>query len=215
MDISPPRLRLVEVWGSLDFAQNFSSSPSILSLQAVSIHVRGTFSVMNGSAGLPYQGRAEIVLLGAEDNPGMYIGLAQYGPKLLLVLGHLQLRGEPRGTSRWMWLKSHALKDQKDALIADAAGWLRSGDRVVLAPTGVKYDECDEATVALAVDEGGDQRVTFVQKLRFTHASTSVEYNNKRAVMRGEVLLLSSNVVVRGGRDTPRCKQPRPQLGNI
>jgi hypothetical protein len=203
VDVSTPRLFHLEVSGVLDFKEDFETYPGTLSVEAVHILVRGRLTV-NGTDGSPYTGNAEIVLHGDRQEPGFQLAGVDYGPKLLLILGELKLYGKQRGTSRWMRLREPANAGDYKITIANGAGWLRYGDSVVLAPTGYDAQECDELTVKSVLtkqcdQEVCDQEVTFNTALIYNHGFENMQGIN----LQGEVLLLSSNVVVRGG-DHPR-----------
>ena len=222
LDVSTPVLEYLEVTGALDFAEpittsdsNYTDNPTPIILRAKNILVYGRLSV-NGSntAGAPYRGKAEIVLHGDSSDPGFELSGVNYAPKALVVLGQLLLNGEVRNaTSRWMQLTETAAKGQRTATILEGAGWLRANDSVVLAPTGYDTAECDELTVESVVDinctkvDGNpcDQIVTFVQELQYDHAVQSAG-GGEPLTMRGEILLLSSNVVIRGDNNSATDK---------
>ena len=201
IDASTPALYHLDVDGVLDFQEDTSDTPATLVLEAVHVVVRGRLNINGTSANgtSTYRGKAEISLNGDRSEPGYQVDGVDYGCKVLIVLGELNLLGEQRGTSRWMRLESSAGVGDKTITIENGTNWLRAGDKVVLAPTGFEPREADELTVESVSNSGADQQVTFVEALQYIHTSTTITAGNKSAIMQGEVMLLSSNVVIRGG----------------
>ncbi|MCX7741618.1 MAG: transmembrane domain-containing protein [Meiothermus sp.] len=176
LDVSPPPLRGLNIYGALRFDRKD------LELSADWIMVHGRLEV--GTPQEPFRQRAVITLTGnnpEEDQMGM-------GTKVLGVMGGmLELHGEPR--PGWTKLAQSAPRGAREIAVLNASGW-RVGDRIVLASTD--YDP-RQAEVRTIVAISGNT-LTLDRPLEFPHFG-EVTFGVDQ---RGEVGLLSRNVVVQG-----------------
>ncbi|MHB1327028.1 MAG: G8 domain-containing protein [Gemmatimonadales bacterium] len=179
LDLSPPALRSLTIDGQLHFDRQD------LSVTADWIVVRGGLQV--GTPDAPFTHRAVITLTGAdtEDVQGM-------GGKVLAVLsGTLDLHGELRTT--WTKLSTTAEPGVTQISLAGTVDW-RAGDRIVLASTD--FDPFQAEEVVVTAVQGNT--VTFQPALRFRHWGVVQQIEGRAVDQRGEVGLLSRNIVIQG-----------------
>ena len=170
LDVDPPPLAHFVVDGRLIVADRD------VHLRAGGIDVHGALDA--GSAGRPFEHRAEIVLDGASPSAG---ALTISGG------GRVELHGAPRLS--WTHLASTAPAGDDELTLAESVDW-QPGDHLALAPSGFDAHEAEEVVVASA----DDARVRLTAPLRFTHWGAVTDGIDERA----EVGLLSHNIVVRG-----------------
>ena len=135
MDISPPRLKTLQIAGVLEFSRSVSK----LSLHAINVVVRGGGRFSIGNATHPYVPSAEVVLHGDRITPGFRFNKIDYGSKTMAVFGHLEMYAVPR-LPRWTQMTETANAGSTSIKVQGAVDW-RAGDKIVIAPTG--YDTAD------------------------------------------------------------------------
>ncbi|RDI96568.1 transmembrane domain-containing protein [Meiothermus sp. QL-1] len=176
LDVSPPPLKGLNIYGVLRFDRKD------LELRADWIMVHGRLEV--GTPQDPFRHRAIITLTGnnpEEDQMGM-------GTKVLGVMGGvLELHGEPR--KGWTKLAQTAPRGATQITVLEASGW-RVGDRIVLASTDYDPRQAEVRTITAI----SGNTLTLDRPLQFPHFG-EITYGVDQ---RGEVGLLSRNVVVRG-----------------
>ena len=179
LDVSTPDLGTVRVEGEL--------TPDTLSveLRATTILVTGRLSA--GTTVRPHRSPFTITLLEAPTDTNSVV------TKGLVVLpgGTLDLFGEPR--TSWLHLDRTAGVGASAITLERSSGW-RRGDRVVIAPSGMKQDDAEARTVK-AVDGA---------TLVLDAPLTAVHYGQRDTIagrvvdLRAEVALLTRNIVLRG-----------------
>lgn len=181
LDVSPPALGTLTVQGTLAFDRQ------PLALTARRILVQGALRV--GSETTPHLAAATITLTGTPEEQGA-VGLTA---KALAVLdgGTLDLHGAPRVT--WTRLARTAPAGATELVLERPVDW-RAGDRVVLPSTDFDPAQYDEATVRTV----NGATVTLEAPLRFRHFAERQTIAGRAVEERGEVGLLSRNVVVQG-----------------
>jgi len=153
-----------------------------LELRADWIMVHGRLEV--GTPEHPFRNRAIITLTGnnpSEDQMGM-------GTKVLGVMGGiLDLHGEPR--KGWTQLAQTATRGASQITVLDARDW-RVGDRIVLASTDYNPEQAEVRTITAIVGN----TITLNQPLAYPHFGEITFGVDQR----GEVGLLSRNILIRG-----------------
>ncbi|GIW24661.1 G8 domain-containing protein [Meiothermus sp.] len=176
LDVSPPPLKGINVYGILRF------DDKDLELSADWIMVHGKLEV--GTPERPFRKRAVITLTGnnpSENQMGM-------GTKVLGVMGGtLDLHGEPR--KGWTKLAQTAPRGATQITVLDARDW-RVGDRIVLASTDYNPHQAEVRTITAL----NGNTLTLDQPLQYPHFGQITFGVDQR----GEVGLLSRNVVVQG-----------------
>jgi hypothetical protein len=204
LDMSPPVLNEITVLGSLVF-----EDARDVRLQAVTILIRGGGSLRVGNDTAPFKHIAEIILHGDRSTPGLKLNANDYGAKVLAVFGTLQLRGKPRVS--WTQLDSSATSGSSTVRIRGAVDWV-AGDEIVLAPTDYDAQHAEKrAIMTVSISGTGDSAVTTAtvnEPLVYTHYAGVETHGAHTVDTRGEVGLLTRNVVVRGG-DTDLAPQYR------
>lgn len=179
LDVSPPALKGLQIDGALVF------DDKDLNLTADWIMVHGGGRLEIGRTDRPYTNRATITLTGAASDESV-MGM---GTKVLGVMGgSLDLHGEQNRTS-WTRLTATAAKGANQIIVQDASGW-RVGDRIVIASTDFDPAQAENLTIAAIAGN----TITLEKPLAFMHFGQVTNGVDQR----GEVGLLSRNIVIRG-----------------
>ena len=74
------------------------------------------------------------------------------------------------------------------------------GDEIGIAPTGLAYNSAEQRTIATIDTTSGNTVITFTTALVYTHygSSDSSQYEIHNVDTRGEVILLSRNIKIKG-----------------
>jgi len=190
LDIDTPILRTVQVNGRLTF-KNDSSTP--LNLQAEHVFVRAGELII-GYADAPFQNEATITLHGKRQDDQIVLSSAvEAGNRILMNIANMSMYGKPRQSNTR--LRSPALKGSVNLLVSTGLDW-RSGDEIALAPTSFGEHHHDQAEILFYDASTGN--LTIKSPLNWYHyggASTDDLYG---VDVRGEVILLTRNIKVRG-----------------
>ncbi len=179
LDVSPPALKGLQIDGGLVF----DDKDLELTSNWVMVHGSGRLEV--GRTDKPFTKRATITLTGTDTGENV-MGM---GTKLLGAMGgSIELVGEPNRTP-WTKLSASVAKGAKSITLADAGGW-RVGDRIVLASTDYEPAQAEDVTITAV----SGNTVTFDKALAYAHFGEITNGVDER----GEVGLLTRNVVVRG-----------------
>ncbi len=182
LDVSPPALASLMVEGTLSFEDRD------LQLTAGWIVVNGVFRV--GTESRPFTKKAVITLTGTAaggDIGGM-------GNRVLGVNGGgtLDLHGERRVS--WTRLDATAAMGATQLTLERAVDW-RAGDRIVLAST-----DFDPLRAELVTVTSVSQRSVGIDRpLAYQHYGQRQSYGGRTVDQRGEVGLLTRNIVIQGG----------------
>jgi len=179
LDASPAALGRVTIEGALIFGD------TDLTLSASTILVKPTGTLQIGTEARPHAQRATIILTGnlTQESGG-------FGAKVIGVEGTLDLHGETRTT--WLRLARSATAGATSIELERSAGW-RAGERIVLASTDFDPTQAEEAVIATA----SGSTITLTAPLRFSHYGEIQTVAGVRVDERGEVGLLSRNIVIR------------------
>jgi cell migration-inducing and hyaluronan-binding protein len=183
LDVSPPRLKSLQVNGGLIFED------ANLNLLADWIVVRGELRV--GTANHPHARKAAIVLT-AEDAHENVIGL---GTKFLAAVGHglIALHGELR--VRQASLGAIAEPGIDHILVDRWVDW-RPGDRIQIRPAREQMGQTEERTIV-----GVDERVLALDRpLAHRHLGAPPTPTGPLLDRRAEAHLLTRNIIVCGSQ---------------
>ena len=200
MDVSPPPLNKLTVYGKLTFKNGLNTK---LELAVSSLVVYGTLEVA-GINKSPFNGRAAIILKGNKQmSLPVIVGEDRFiGSKVLAVMGDLTMVGKPT-VEAWVRLAEPAQAGATSALLrASSLGWA-VGDEIVFSPTnyfgknGELWSATDGSvefrTITAVLKMAGDvTKVSFTAPLLQTHFCGVVEEQS----FCGAVGLVSRNVQI-------------------
>ena len=200
MDISPPRLRSLQVDGKLTF---LSEQDIDLVLESNSFLVYG-FMEATGPFNTPFEGNLDIVLSGTKQNSlPLVVGEGIFaGAKVFAVLGELTLLGQPVAEN-WVRLGGTAAAGDTRAVLqyADNGHAWAAGDDVVFSPTGYfdqagdlwSKDSVEYRTISGVQQLSNNQvEITFNPALSQTHFCETMEGET----FCGTVALLTRNIML-------------------
>ncbi|KAM6899772.1 PKHD1 like 1, tandem duplicate 1 [Xenentodon cancila] len=191
LDTSTPVLKMLLIQGgTLVFDE------ADIELQAENILITDGGRLRVGQEGAPFQHKAIITLHGHLRSPELPV----YGAKTLAVReGVLDLHGIPVPVP-WTHLAQTATNGSNTLTLMKAVTW-KPGDEIVIASTGHRHSQREnEVRKIVAVSEDGTT-LTLDKPLTYTHLGVSVMLPDGTVFEgRGEVGLLTRNVVVRGSQ---------------
>lgn len=122
-------------------------------------------------------------------------GATEAGNKMIANVGLVKMIGKAR--SRMSRLRAECHKGQLSCLVEPGLDW-KAGDELGFAPTASQYLHYESATVASY--DGITGALTLTKPLTFYHfgAAVTTAPNYQGIDMRGEVILLTRNIVIRG-----------------
>ena len=185
-----PALKSVTINGQLSFIQNGSDVHLITS----QIFVRaGSFKI--GSVETPFNNEAKITIKGDRSVENLQMGgNVRAGNKVFAITGTAEFVGKPR--SRWARLIEPVQKGSTILNVGTGLDW-KEGDKIYIAPTTTQSLHSEYRTVTGYYASG---RLFIDLPLDHYHfgaeSSTEIEYNGLD--IRGEVILLSRNIVING-----------------
>eukprot|EP01036_Dinobryon_divergens_P027890 gene27890-36744_t len=137
LDISPPKLANLIIYGKLSFLSN-ESYPLSLTLSVQSIQLWGTMEIL-GQDNNSFAGSANVIIYGGKGaSRPVTMGEGNFvGSKVISVAGRLAARG--RQTITWSKLNRTVTAGTSVLVMSQNVPWA-VGDEVVLSPTGF-YDE--------------------------------------------------------------------------
>ena len=186
-----PVLESLTINGRLTFAPTMD-----VHLRSKWIFIRAG-ELLIGSEEEPYEKNAEITLHGMTDSETLVIsGTVSAGNKILATVGDVKFYGKSR--DKMTRLIAPVYRGDTQIYIdmpSEGLDW-EIGDEIYLAPTAMQFDHSDYAVIEAI--EGS--RITLTEPLNFYHwgdgRSTADEYNG--VDMRGEVILLTRNIKIKG-----------------
>lgn len=186
-----PVYQLIRVNGKLTFedTKDLHLKCKHLFIRAGQLHI--------GSKEAPFQNKATITLYGERDSEAIaYANAIEAGNKLIANVNVMRIYGKPRGW-KMTRLLAEAKKGQTEFTVQGGLDIVK-GDRVALLPTSYASYATDQATVESYDTASG--KVTITAPLSYYHfgkaESTGALYEGG-ADLRGEVVLMSRNVVIR------------------
>ena len=122
------------------------------------------------------------------------------GGRFLVVSesGSLQLYGAAAAKRSWTQLAVHAHPGDTKIQLADTPDNWRTGDQIVIAPSGYDPFETEEVTITSV----SDKTVHFSPALQYKHWGGLQTYEGKLLDERAEVGMLSRNIVIQGAADS-------------
>jgi len=186
-----PVLKSLEINGRLTFMQNGKN----IHLRSKQILVRAG-ELLIGNVTHPFEANATITLHGVQKEETLVLSNSiTAGNKILAVIGNVKFYGKPR--SQMTRLTATVFSGMSEISVEPGLDW-KTGDEIYLAPTAMQNEHSDYRTIVDYDEESGIVKLN--KPLQFYHwgapLSTAAEYNG--VDMRGEVVLLSRNVKIRG-----------------
>jgi hypothetical protein len=186
-----PIFGLVRVNGQLSF-----SNETDVHLRANYIFIRAG-ELLIGSETYPYPNTAKITLYGNKTTENIvYDNNIEAGNKIIANVNVMKMYGKQR-TGKVARLTKEAFMNDLEVYVEPNLDW-ESGDRIAFGPTSYSYDK-SEANVVESYDaESG--LVVLQNSLLYHHwgAEESTADNYNGVDMRGEVILLSRNIIIAG-----------------
>ncbi|KAL4228553.1 Fibrocystin-L [Mactra antiquata] len=154
----------------------------------------GLFQV--GTEEVPFQHKAIITLHGHHRDPELPI----YGTKVLAVRnGTLDLHGIETSVT-WTRLAATASSGSYTISLESAVDW-NVGDEIVMASTGGRHSQSENEKKTIAAISHDGRTLTLETPLEADHFGVEEVFDGTTVEFRGEVGLLTHNVVVRGNQD--------------
>ncbi|XP_066271366.1 fibrocystin-L-like [Branchiostoma lanceolatum] len=169
-----------------------------LELQAEYILITNGGHLQVGTEEEPFQHKAIITMHGHVRSPELPI----YGAKTLAVReGTLDLHGKPTPVT-WTFLADSVSPGDTTVTLTQSVNW-EAGDEIVLATTGHRHTQRQNEvrTISSVSDDGMTLTVTEGLEYRHISAVTTFPEAGKVVETRGEVGLLTRNVVFRGNNN--------------
>ena len=190
-----PVLKSVVVEGALIF-EDFDNNGQEKTFESYFIMVReGVLQI--GTKDEPYESKLTITLHGTRESetfPG-------FGNKNIMVQGgSIDMHGKPRNIT-WTKLDSSADKGASSITVQGKVDW-QVGEKVIIAPTARSRHEAEERTIETVASSGNNTTLGLDKPLEFGHFAGVLTFDGKDTEIRGEVGLLSRNIVVQGAADS-------------
>ncbi|XP_042290990.1 PKHD1 like 1, tandem duplicate 1 [Thunnus maccoyii] len=191
LDVSTPVLKMLVIQGgTLVFDE------ADIELQAENILIADGGRLQIGQEGAPFQHKAIITLHGNLRSPELPV----YGTKTLAVReGVLDLHGIPVPVP-WTRLAQTVTNGSVTLMLMEAVTW-KAGDEIVIASTGHRHSQRENEVRKIDSVSSDGRTLTLTEPLKYTHLGVSVTLPDGTVFEgRGEVGLLTRNIVVRGSQ---------------
>jgi hypothetical protein len=188
MDISPPALGVLIVFGKLQFDDNADRT-----LTAKNILVWGTFQV--GDPARPFAHRAAIVLTGLPTDPSLVAANSlnfDLGNRVMAVFGSLVLVGTVPNVMH-VQLNATANAGDTTVVLVSPVDW-HVGDLIVFSATEYGAYSIETRTIASISADG--LTIGLNQSLAYRHYAGDVSYGSGSKRLAARVGHLSRNIVV-------------------
>lgn len=185
-----PILARLEINGRLTFKSDMD-----VHLRSKLIWVRQG-ELFIGNQGAPYEMQGKITLFGSATSESLAISPSvTAGNKVLANTGTISVYGKERSRVSRLLLPANA--GDTTLYLEGGLDWV-SGDRIYLSPTAMQNDHSDYAT--LASYDAGSGLATLTAGLSFYHFGADSQHvsDYEGLDMRGEVILLTRNVLIQG-----------------
>ncbi|KAI3358131.1 hypothetical protein L3Q82_003134 [Scortum barcoo] len=192
LDTNTPVLKMLLIQGgTLVFDE------ADIELQAENILITDGGRLQIGQEGAPFQHKAIITLHGNLRSPELPV----YGTKTLAVReGVLDLHGIPVPVP-WTHLAQTATSGSNTLTLMKAVTW-KVGDEIVIASTGHRHSQEENELRKIAAVSADGKTLTLTEPLKYTHIGVTVTLPDGTVFEgRGEVGLLTRNIVVRGSQN--------------
>jgi hypothetical protein len=195
-----PILELLTINGRLTFQQEDADEgleDKDLHLKAHHIFIRAGELII-GTAEKPFTKIAKITLYGEQDAETIVMdGAVEAGNKVIANMGLFQAHGAQR--SQFSRLKRSVNEREKEALVETGLDWV-AGDQLYFAPTTVNWKHSDYLEIESYDATSGivklKEEFDFYHYGAYTSTGERGAYNDLD--MRGEVILLTRNIVIEG-----------------
>ena len=187
LDVSTPHLASIVVEGVLIFEDK------------TDLVVDSDFIIVNNGAlqiGTPekrHENKVTITLHGSRTStqfPG-------FGNKTIMVQGgSIDIHGKER-TPTWTFLDVSADAGSSTIVLIVVVDWAE-GEKIVIAPTSFDRDEVEERTIVKVTIANGKSTIELDKPLEFGHYAGNITIDSVTTQIRGEVGLLSRNIVIKG-----------------
>jgi len=187
LDISPPKLHTILVYGTLEFSRDHGA----LALNVSYLFVKGGRLVI-GTEEEPYMQQATITLEGNRLSRELPV----YGAKVLAIRGGtIDFHGEPRVS--WVRLAQEVNYSETSIIVDERVDW-RQGDEIII--TSTEYDQLMTDICVVDYVSSSGLNISLKTPLRFMHRGgwTSDDGRYKIPKYAAAVGLLTRNIVVRG-----------------
>ena len=126
-----------------------------------------------------------------------------FGNKVLMVQGgSVDVHGVER-TPTWTMLGKSANVGETTIELIQEVDWA-ANEKIIIAPTGLDRDEYEEMTIVSNAKSGGKSTLTLAAPLKFKHYSDKFTLGGKEITIRGEVGLLTRNIVIQGDANSQK-----------
>ncbi|CAF2963963.1 unnamed protein product [Rotaria sp. Silwood2] len=188
IDYPLPRIRSLRIDGVLEFEQGMNNI-----LNVDSILINGGQLIV-GWPNNPLQSNVDIVITGSSSvNILLPNDAGSVGPRVIGVLGGLDLHGIPRNVS-WTRLATTASAGQNSITLSEPVDWV-VGDEIILTTTDTRIEHVERHTIASIT--GGGTIITLVNTLAYKHIVIHNVFPNGEVYhVAGAVGLLTRNVRV-------------------
>uniref|UniRef100_A0A8C1B8X1 PKHD1 like 1, tandem duplicate 2 n=1 Tax=Cyprinus carpio carpio TaxID=630221 RepID=A0A8C1B8X1_CYPCA len=192
LDTSTPVLKMLLIQGG-----RLIFDEADIELQAENILITDGGALQIGTEQAPFQHKAIITLHGHLRSTELPV----YGTKTLAVReGVLDLHGIPVPMP-WTRLSQTAQSGSNMLTLMDAVTW-KTGDEIVIASTGHRHSQNENELRRIASVSADGRTLTLTEPLEYTHLGVSVTLPDGTVFEgRGEVGLLTRNIVVRGSNN--------------
>ncbi|XP_066278772.1 fibrocystin-L-like [Branchiostoma lanceolatum] len=164
-------------------------------LQAENILITGGGLLQVGTEEEPFQHKGIITMHGHVRSPELPL----YGAKTLAVReGTLDLHGKPTPVT-WTFLADSVSPGDTTVTLTQSVNW-EAGNQIVFATTGHRHTQRQNEVRTIASVSSDGRTLTITEALQYRHISAVTTYSEAGVTLetRGEVGLLTHNVVVRG-----------------
>lgn len=158
----------------------------------------------------PFQNKIEIVLHGNNTTPSAFVfsPAVPVGNKNFIITSQVKFYGKPRSTSSRLTMDAYP--GQEKIFVAPGLDW-EAGDIIGLAATNMDWSNYETVTIKNYTAESGQ---VFLEKnltkYHFGQAdSTGDQYNG--VDMRGEVMLLTRNIMIKANTDASSKTKAHPE----
>ncbi|CAF0819146.1 unnamed protein product [Rotaria sp. Silwood1] len=188
VDYPLPRILSLRIDGVLEFEQGMNNT-----LNVDSILINGGQLIV-GWPNNPLQSYVDIVITGSSSvNVLLPNDAGSVGPRVIGVLGGLDLHGIPRNVS-WTRLATTALAGQNSITLSEPVDWI-VGDEIILTTTDTRIEHVERHTIASI--SGGGTIIALVNNLAYQHIVIHNVFPNGAIYhIAGAVGLLTRNIRV-------------------
>ncbi|XP_066276424.1 fibrocystin-L-like [Branchiostoma lanceolatum] len=206
LDTNTPILRMLLIQGGTLLFHDEGD----VHLQSEYILITDGGTLQVGTEEEPFQHQATITLHGHLRSKELPI----YGAKVLGVRnGTLDIHGSPVPVT-WTRLAQTAAAGQTTLVLEQPVTW-KAGDSIAIATTGYRHSQAETEVREIASVASDGVTVTVTEPLDYEHISVEETFANAGVTLetRGEVALLTRNVVIRGSDDAswhdeiPACEE--------